>query len=176
MKEVVAKKYVKALIGELSAAELQSFIANLSKIAAAFSVDKFKNIISLPTLKTTQKVEFVLSLVNEPNLHFKNFIKLLGVNKRLELIPVILQEILAQQAARESLYRGNVYGNFELTSEQIGALEENFSKRFNAKIKLESSKNEYNGIKVDLDDLGVEINFSVDRLKAQLSEHILKAI
>lgn len=176
MKEVVAKKYVKALMNEQNVASLQDFVENLTKIAAVFEVEKFRNIISLPTLKTAQKVEFILSLVKEPSVNFKNFIKLLGTNKRLELIPVILQEILAKLAEHDSVYRGSVYGNFELTDEQVRALEENFSKRFDAKIKLEGSKSEYNGIKVDLDDLGVEVNFSVDRLKAQLSEHILKAI
>ena len=58
----------------------------------------------------------------------------------------------------------------------MSALEDKFSKRFNASIKLDSQKSEYNGIKIELNDLGVEASFSVDRLKAQMSEHILKAI
>ena len=41
---------------------------------------------------------------------------------------------------------------------------------------LEPVKSDYNGIKIELDDLGVEASFSVDRLKAQMSEYILKAI
>lgn len=55
-------------------------------------------------------------------------------------------------------------------------MEENFSKKFNSKIKLDGSKSDYNGVKVELDDLGVEVNFSIDRLKSQMSEYILKAI
>ena len=36
--------------------------------------------------------------------------------------------------------------------------------------------NAYPGIKVELDNLGVEVSFSAERLKAQMCEHILKAI
>lgn len=176
MNEVVAKKYVKAILSDVKSNELNAFVENLSELAAAFASDKFKSIISLPTLKTSQKVEFVLSLVKNQDAKFANFIKLLGANKRLELIPAILDEMKIEQSLLENTYRGEVVGNFDLSAEQLKALEENFSKKFNSKIKLDGSKSDYNGVKVELDDLGVEVNFSIDRLKSQMSEYILKAI
>ncbi|MBP5779262.1 MAG: F0F1 ATP synthase subunit delta, partial [Campylobacter sp.] len=33
-----------------------------------------------------------------------------------------------------------------------------------------------NGVKIDVEDLGFEISFSIDRLKNKMSEYILKAI
>lgn len=176
MNEVVAKKYVKAILSDVKSNELNAFVENLSELAAAFASDKFKSIISLPTLKAPQKVEFVLSLVKNQDAKFANFIKLLGANKRLELIPAILDEMKIEQSLLENTYRGKVVGNFDLSAEQLKALEENFSKKFNSKIKLDGSKSDYNGVKVELDDLGVEVNFSIDRLKSQMSEYILKAI
>lgn len=176
MNEVVAKKYVKAILSDVKSNELNVFVENLSELAAAFASDKFKSIISLPTLKASQKVYFVLSLVKSQDVKFANFIKLLGVNKRLELIPAILNEMKIEQSLLENTYRGEVIGNFDLSAEQLKALEENFSKKFDSKIKLNGSKSEYNGVKVELDDLGVEVNFSIDRLKSQMSEYILKAI
>ena len=176
MNEVVAKKYVKAILSDVKSNELNAFVENLSELAAAFASDKFKSIISLPTLKTSQKVEFVLSLVKNQDAKFANFIKLLGANKRLEFIPAILDEMKIEQSLLENTYRGEVIGNFDLSAEQLKALEENFSKKFNSKIKLDGSKSDYNGVKVELDDLGVEVNFSIDRLKSQMSEYILKAI
>ena len=175
MNEVVAKKYVKAILSDVKSNELNAFVENLSELAAAFASDKFKSIISLP-LKASQKVEFVLSLVKNQDIKFANFIKLLGANKRLELIPAILNEMKIEQSLLENTYRGEVVGNFDLSAEQLKALEENFSKKFNSKIKLDGSKSDYNGVKVELDDLGVEVNFSIDRLKSQMSEYILKAI
>ena len=35
---------------------------------------------------------------------------------------------------------------------------------------------DYDGIKVDIDGLGVEVGFSKERLKSQLIHHILKAV
>ncbi|ORI08463.1 F0F1 ATP synthase subunit delta [Campylobacter concisus] len=176
MNEVVAKKYVKAILSDVKPGELNAFIENLVELAAAFGSDKFKSIISLPTLKAAKKAEFILSLVKNSDAKFANFIKLLGANKRLELIPAILNEMKIEQSLLENTYRGEVIGNFDPSAEQLKALEENFSKKFDSKIKLDGSKSDYNGVKVELDDLGVEVNFSIDRLKSQMSEYILKAI
>ena len=176
MSEAVVKKYVKAILIGVKSSEIQDFVSNLSQIAPAFQSEKFKSIISLPTLKSSEKADFIASLVKDPSSNFINFIKLLGANKRLELIPQILVEINKQQAALNNSYKGEVYGNFNFSADQMSALEDKFSKRFNANIKLDSQKSEYNGIKIELNDLGVEASFSVDRLKAQMSEHILKAI
>lgn len=176
MNEVVAKKYVKAILSDAKPSELNAFIENLVELATAFGSEKFKSIISLPTLKAAKKVEFILSLVKNSDAKFANFIKLLGANKRLELIPAILNEMKIEQSLLENTYRGEVIGNFDLSAEQLKALEENFSKKFDSKIKLDGSKSDYNGVKVELDDLGVEVNFSIDRLKSQMSEYILKAI
>ena len=176
MSEAVIKKYVKAVLSGVKPSGIQDFVSNLSKIAPAFQSEKFKSIISLPTLKSSEKADFIASLVKDPSSNFINFIKLLGANKRLELIPQILVEINKQQAALNNSYKGEVYGNFNFSADQMSALEDKFSKRFNANIKLDSQKSEYNGIKIELNDLGVEASFSVDRLKAQMSEHILKAI
>ena len=176
MSEAVVKKYVKAVLSGIKPSEIQDFVSNLSQIAPAFQSEKFKSIISLPTLKSSEKADFIVSLVKDPSINFINFIKLLGANKRLELIPQILVEINKQQAALDNSYKGEVDGNFNFSADQISALEDKFSKRLNASIKLDSQKSEYNGIKIELNDLGVEASFSVDRLKAQMSEHILKAI
>ena len=176
MSEAVIKKYVKAVLSGVKPSGIQDFVSNLSKIAPAFQSEKFKSIISLPTLKSSEKADFIASLVKDPSSNFINFIKLLGANKRLELIPQILVEINKQQAALNNSYKGEVYGNFNFSADQMSALEDKFSKRFNANIKLDSQKSQYNGIKIELNDLGVEASFSVDRLKAQMSEHILKAI
>ena len=176
MSEAVVKKYVKAVLSGVKPSEIQDLVSNLSQIAPAFQSEKFKSIISLPTLKSSEKADFIVSLVKDPSINFINFIKLLGANKRLELIPQILVEINKQQAALDNSYKGEVYGNFNFSADQMSALEDKFSKRFNASIKLDNQKSEYNGIKIELNDLGVEASFSVDRLKAQMSEHILKAI
>ena len=159
MKELIAKRYTKALINNLNNDELVNFIAKLSELSMAFSDEKFTNIIS-----------------DEKSVKFTNFIKLLGENKRIEILPNIVSELLLQKSKIDNTYHGNIYADFEVSLDQISQFEASFSKKFGAKILLKAIKSDYSGVKIELDDLGVEVSFSLDRLKAQMSEFILKAI
>jgi F-type H+-transporting ATPase subunit delta len=55
-------------------------------------------------------------------------------------------------------------------------LSDGLSKKFDSKISLSYVKDDFNGIKVDVQDLGIEINFSKSRINSQMIEHIVKAI
>ncbi|AQW86406.1 ATP synthase, F1 complex, delta subunit [Campylobacter pinnipediorum subsp. caledonicus] len=176
MNEIVAKKYVKAILNGSSSTDLDIFIENLENISSAFENEKFQNIITMPALKNDLKVDFLISLATSSNDKFNNLIKLLAKNKRLELIPAILAELKTKKANMQNVYIGKIYGEVELDNKQKEDIEEKFSKKFNANIKLDVVKKKYNGIKVELDELGIEVSFSVDRLKAQINEYILKAI
>lgn len=176
MSGAIAKKYVNALMSSCNDAELTEIYGLLTQLVGAFTIEKFHNIILSPDVSAKAKEELVLSLVETKNMKFQNFIKLLSHNDRLTLISVVAKELKYQLSLKNNTYEGSVATNFKMTQTQVSMLEENFSKKFNAKIKLNANKNSYPGIKVELDDLGVEVSFSVERLKAQLTEHILKAI
>jgi len=176
MSGAIAKKYVNALMSGCNDGELTQMYDVLTQLGGAFKIEKFNNIILSPDVATKAKEELVLSLVETQNVKFQNFIKLLSSNDRLKLIPVIAKELKYQLSLKNNTYEGSVSTNFKMGKAQITMLEENFSKKFNAKVKLNANENSYPGIKVELDDLGVEVSFSVERLKAQLTEHILKAI
>ena len=156
MKELVARKYVKALVSDLDKDDFNKFTTKLQEIANAFANEKFQNIIISPNLKNSEKVDFVLSLVGEADQKFINFIKLLGENKRLDILPSIVSELLAQKSKMDNVFYGKIYGGSQISQTQISELENSFSKRFNAKIILKPVKSDYNGIKIELDDLGVE--------------------
>ena len=176
MSGAVAKKYVNALMSGCTEQEVVEINEALVLIARAFKLEKFDHIILSPDVAIKAKEELVLSLVECKNKKFENFIKLLSLNDRLVLIPSIVQELKYQLSLKNNTYEGIVSTNFAISKDQVTMLEENFSKKFNAKIKLNAQINNYPGIKVELDDLGVEVSFSVERLKAQMVEHILKAI
>ena len=51
-----------------------------------------------------------------------------------------------------------------------------FSSKFDVSLKLAQNVCDYDGIKVDIEGLGLEVGFSKDRLKSQLKDYILKAV
>jgi len=176
MKSIIAKKYVNALMKSFSDSEISSIEKSINDISSAFSSKKFNNIILSPDLSTNKKEEFILSLLSNSKGKTLNFIKLLAANDRLPLIPSIAKELKYQIALKSNTYEGEVTSNFKITKAQISKLESNFGKKFSSDIKLKAVVSDYPGIKIQLDDLGVEVSFSLDRLKTQMVEHILKAI
>ena len=63
-----------------------------------------------------------------------------------------------------------------MTKADIEQIQKNLSKKLNSTIKLTLTKSDYNGIKVEVKDLGIEVAFSKSLMNQQLIEHILKAI
>lgn len=176
MREQIVKKYVKALVDSLNEQELKEFDESLNLIKSAFLVDKFINIIHSKDIKNIQKVKLIFSFIENPSQKLTNFIKLLGLNDRLELIPSIVDELVFQRAKKQNEFTGIIQSSFDINAQKISDLEQSFSKKLNAKIKLKHIKTQYSGIKISIDDLGVEVSFSIDRLKSLMAEYILKAI
>jgi F-type H+-transporting ATPase subunit delta len=176
MNDLIAKRYVKALLDGKDVTTATSICNELSEISKAFADEKFISIISSIEVKESQKVDLIISLVDNISDTTKNLIKLLGSKKRLEIIPFIVAELKANVGAMENSYEGVVYTNSTLSDQYINSIAEQFSKKFDVKLSLTQNVCDYDGIKVDIDGLGVEISFSKDRLKSQMINHILKAV
>ena len=176
MNDLVAKRYVKALIDGRDNQVINSISGNLNTISSAFCDEKFISIITSPEVADNAKVDLIISLVDSADGIFKNFIKLLGEKRRLSLLPIIAKELSSLIAKKNNSYVGVVYTNQELSSNYVSSIEEQFSKKFDVKLSLSQNVCDYDGIKVDIDGLGVEISFSKERLKSQLIDHILKAV
>jgi len=176
MIELVAKRYVKALMLQRDNDDLNSVYNELMIIASAFKDDKFLSILSTTDISVASKVEFVLSLLDNGSATVVNLVKLLGEKKRLDIIPEIVKELNKELAVLSNSYTGIVYTNKELNSEDMDKLNGQFSKKFDVNLSLSQKVCDYDGIKVDIDGLGCEIGFSKERLKSQMIDHILKAV
>ncbi|MDR0407850.1 MAG: F0F1 ATP synthase subunit delta [Campylobacteraceae bacterium] len=172
----VAKRYVKALLESFSAKELNDLATELKRLSQAFDSAKFMTILSSPDINKKDKVDFVISLLSNKDERLVNFINLLGDNKRLIFLKEIYKELEFQISLKNNCYSGKIYADFDISKEQVEKLQKSFSEKFDAQINLDTCKSNYSGIKIQIDDIGVETNFSLDRLKAQMAEHILKAI
>ncbi len=176
MIELVAKRYVKALMSQRDNASLGSVCNELTQIASAFNDEKFISIISSTDVDVDKKIDLMLSFVDNASESVVNLVKLLGEKKRLEIIPEIVKGLNKELAVLNNSYTGIVYTNKELNSTDMDKLNEQFSKKFNVNLELSQNVCDYDGIKVDIDGLGCEIAFSKERLKSQMIDHILKAV
>ncbi len=176
MVPVVAKKYVKALLESSSNESIKKYYDDLQVLNEAYTLEKMKNILLSPTISKDEKYKFIISLIEKSDEKFSNFIKILVENDRTDLVPAICDELRYQLSIKENKFVGHIISNSDVDEKSIKSIEEKLSSKFNSSILLENIKSDYPGIKIEIEDLGVEISFSIDRLKAQMTEHILKAI
>jgi F-type H+-transporting ATPase subunit delta len=105
-----------------------------------------------------------------------NFIKLLAEKNRFELIPEIALQISKEIAVVNNAYTGKIFSDTDIDAAMVKSISAGLSKKVDANITLEFVKTDFDGIKVEVEDLGVEINFSKERINSTLIDHILKAI
>jgi F-type H+-transporting ATPase subunit delta len=176
MINLVAKRYVKALMSQRDVDSLSSIYNELNTISTAYSDEKFLIIISSTEVSIKDKVQLIISFVENCSETTKNLIQLLGDKKRIDIIPDIVNTLKNELAALNNTYTGVVSTNVELSGADIENMNSQFAKKFNVNLELTQNVCDYNGIKVDIEGLGVEIGFSKERLKSQMIEHILKAV
>ena len=176
MKDLIAKRYVKALLDGRDLTSATAICNDLKTISSAFKEEKFISIISSSEVSNSSKIELVTSFVENCTGDLKNLINLLGEKKRIDLLPEIAKELEIQVSIMNNTYTGVVYTNKKLTAKYVSSIEDQFSKKFDVKLSLSQNVCDYDGIKVDIDSLGVEISFSKERLKSQMINHILKAV
>lgn len=177
MEELIAKRYIKAMTSGSDTASIQNMTDIFSVLAEAFKDDKFLQVIENPNVSANDKSEILLESVKSAgSSQVENLIKLLVENKRINIIPAIAKELKKDLSASTKTYEGIVYSNSEIDAKTMQELSDGLSKKFDATIALVFVKSDFNGIKVDVEDLGVEIDFSKSRINSQMIEHIVKAI
>ncbi|WP_297432687.1 F0F1 ATP synthase subunit delta [Sulfurimonas sp.] len=177
MEELIAKRYIKALLSDSDIAFAQSVTTIFESLSDSFKNEKFLNIIASTNVSADEKASLLLDAVKSANSQrVNNFIKLLVENKRINIIPAIAEELRKNLADMTKTYSGVVLSNTNIKAKIIKDLSKGLSEKYNSKIVLSFEKTDFNGIKVEVDDLGIEINFSKDRINSQIIEHIIKAI
>jgi len=177
MEELIAKRYIKALQSSSNLESMKEMTTIFSALAQSFKNDNFLSIIDNPNVSAKDKSTILLDAVKvADSSKINNLIKLLVENKRINIIPAIADELQKNIADSTKTYEGVVYSDTDIEMKLIEDLSAGLSKKFNSKITLRAVKNDFNGIKVDVEGLGIEINFSKDRIDSQIIEHIIKAI
>lgn len=177
MEELIAKRYIKALKASVGVEDLTNISTLFTALAEAFKNETFVNIINNPDVSDTDKSAILLDAVKSANsVSVNNFVLLLVENGRIGIIPAIAKELHKEICRASKNYEGKIYSNGDIDVAAVEGLSTGLGKKVDASIALEFVKSDFDGIKVEVEDLGIEINFSKTRLNSQLVSHILKAI
>ena len=175
MEELIAKRYAKALS---SVSENIVGIAEvLNVLTEAINTQEVKSALNSPIVASEKKTEMILATLGEgADATLVNFIKILGENKRLDLIPAIAKVLNADLQKVSNEYDGVLSSKETLDAEALSKLEKTLKKYTGSTIKLTQEKSDLDGLRVSVDDLGIEVNFSKERVKEQLIDFIKKSL
>ncbi len=177
MEELIAKKYIKALKSNSDLSSMQSMTEVFTALADSFKEERFASIMVNPHIDAQSKSDILLDAVKSAQSEkVNNLIKLMVENKRLDIIPALASELKKDIALSTKTYDGVIYSDSDIDAKVITELSNGLNKKFDSTISLSFVKNDFNGIKVEVNGLGIEINFSKDRIDSQIIEHIIKAI
>ena len=175
--ELIVKRYIKPLVAICDENALDNLSILLNTIATAYENEKFVTIMRSGDVTNEVKTALVLAMAAPAKSKtVDNLIKLLAENGRLSLIPELAQELEHEIARKKRLYKGRVYCDSVIDQNSIDSIARDLGSKVGATISLEYVPSDFDGVRVEVDDLNIEINFSKTRLNAQLVEHILKAI
>jgi len=175
MEELIAKRYATALSSVSD--DVKSIVAELNVLSEAISLAEVQEALKSPIVPAEKKSEMVLSaLGKKADGKLINFIKILGENKRLDLIPAIAKVLNAALQKESNQYEGVLRSSKKLEKEELAKLEKTLEKYTGSKIKLKQKKTDLEGLRVSVDDLGIEVNFSKQRVKEQLIDFIKKSL
>ena len=177
MEELIAKRYIKAMRSATDSSEFETISNILDELSSAFSNEKFVQIVLSPDVTAEDKRAILLDSVKSANnSKVENLLSLLVENGRIEILPAIVSEMKKELAREKNSFVGVVYSDSNIGKKVINGLSTGLSKKVGSNIVLEFVKSDYDGVKVEVDDLGIEINFSKNRMNSQMIDHILKAI
>jgi F-type H+-transporting ATPase subunit delta len=177
MEELIANRYVNALLDVTTKEQRTDFEKILSQIAVACDDSVVMETLTSPLISNSQKTAFILdSLGAKSDVKLENFIKIIGENGRLELLPIVAR-VLKQAIQKETNeYEGTVESTTELKAQELQNLQESLKKYTGSTITLTQKQSDIAGIKVSVEDLGIEVNFSKQRVKEQLIDFITKSL
>lgn len=176
MSILVARKYVKAMMMNNDTSNISQINDELKIIASAYADSKFNDIISSVDVPSEKKVDLINSFISNANVSVTNLVKLLASKKRLNILPYISSELNNEVSILNNSFSGFVYSSDKLSDEYMKNIQTDFAKKFSCELNLQNIVCDYDGIKVDIDGLGIEVSFAKNQFKSQMIEHILKAV
>jgi len=176
MEELIAKRYVNALSEVATSEEKTEYSEVLNTIAELLKDENMVERLTSPLISSADKTAFVLEGIKGADSNLENFIKILGENDRLNLIPTIAKTLNQELQKESNEYEGVVTSSNALSDADLEDLQNSLKTYTGSTIKLTQTQSDIEGIRVAVEDLGIEVNFSKQRVKEQLIDFITKSL
>jgi F-type H+-transporting ATPase subunit delta len=174
MTRIISKKYANALFS--TNGDIESYFSKLTQLTELLKNPKFSAIINSYEVSKSEKSTFVLSVIDNKDIKFENFIKFLSLKGKLSLISQIREEVRKYISSKSGTIDAILYCGQNLSDKEIDRVKLTISKKLAKKVNLNFVKNGVSGIKVEVPDLNIEIEFREDKIKSDMIDFILKAI
>lgn len=176
MVSAVSKKYTRALTSALNEAELNKSYEALNRVSSALKLSKTHDILNAKNISVDEKAKLIAGIADYSDAKFSNFISLLLKAKRVEIVPEIAEEIREYLSQKTGKAEGKATASFDVDAADLEAISKTLSTKLKRDVSLTFQKVDsatFNGIKVEIDDLGIEVEINKDALKKSLIAHIL---
>lgn len=172
---MIAKRYTKALLGALNDKEISSAVKLLESICKSFADTQFFNILNSPFVPKNKKFDLLIEAFKIKDKKMLNFIKALSEKNRICEIPRIYEELNRYIRAKNNEYELVIQSNFALDSKSLEDIKGKLERKFGVSLVATHKKSSVDGIKIFIDELGVEGAFLKQNFANSLKSHILKA-
>jgi len=177
MDKLIAKKYAKALMESGDDAAVNQRLSVLGGVAEALNNPRVMTLITSPLVSKKDKADLIVStLGGKADDVLTRLVELMAEKNRLELIPQMVEMIAFEQKKASNRFEGVIYSDETLSKDAVEKLEASLEKYSGATIALTQEKNDQDELKVEVEDLGIELSFSRDKVKRALIDHIQKAL
>lgn len=174
--DLVAKKYTRAILATFSTKEVEEIVVLFAKFSKALEDKAVCDFIYSPFIDKTKKEELLLGIFGESEAKFENLLKLLVRSNRISAIPEITKTLEKKILADKKHYVAVLKIKEELDSVTLQNIAKSLSSKLKVNLEVRQEKAAIDGIRLSVEDLGVEISFSKERFFTDLTNHILKAI
>ena len=167
----LARPYANALF-HVSKEKSLDFSSSLKSMLEIVSNEEFKVYLSNPTISKKLVIEFITELVNENNLEFDNFVKVLTENSRLNVLNEICNQYETLMNSNNGIENIKIETAFKLSDQELvnllKKLESKYKTKFQPEIIIDPAL--LGGVKIIIGDqvLDGSIRSRVDRLKSSL--------
>ena len=177
MEELIAKRYAKALMEISKSDDLENIVQSLQDISSSLNEEKIKELVSNPLISKDKKFENLIApLKDKIDDNLYKLLAIMSDENRLSLVPTLAEILSYEMKMASNSFEGTISSDGTLEEDDIKKLEERLSQYTGATIQLKDSDKKIDGIKVEVNDLGIELSYSKDRVKADLLAFIQQGL